>query len=309
MKISARLIFVSFVLTIILMNCSSSSSEESRLGNFDISPDGTRILFSYYKNGISSLYESDVTGANIKLLFGKEDSSFVNPRYSLRGNKIIFSCHKKGIWEGALNISDTDGRRREKLVSEFGIITEGIFLSEDQVVFCSANEYSSGSGLSPNNAHGFDLYSVNLNNREIKKLTNFNQYGINRLTRKDSSDLIMRIESGESESGIYRYSLRGENKLLRIVPQNATRKPDLYGHPSFSDVSGNLAFTAPYELYVMNLDSMIAKLIYHSKTTQIMTVRFVNNSIFFSQSSLDREIFRFDIDSDSLTKISFAGLE
>ncbi|WP_221390854.1 hypothetical protein [Dyadobacter sp. NIV53] len=296
----------SFVLILTtLTNCNQDQYEATELGNFDISPDSKTIVFSYYKEGKSSIYRSDIDGYNVRLLVENDDSSFINPSFSPKGDRIMFVAHKMGDLSGLLSILDIQKRQRQSFLIGSGILTEAIFLSEDKVIFCSAKEYSKGSPVASKDVHSFDLYYLKLQKKIITKVTDLNSYGINRLAKLDSSKILMRINGNEAESGIYCLSLDKSNKLNKITPRNDPRMGSfLYYDPSYHSETHSIAFIAPYELYTMDVDSLMAKLIYRSNGSIIQNVKFANeSSVFFLEADEKDIIFKFNIQGKILTKI------
>lgn len=289
------------------MGCQTAEIEEDKLGNFDISPDVKTIVFSYYKKGISSIYTANIDGSNVRLLLSQTDSSFVNPAFSPDGNRIIYIKHKKGIWSGLLSMADLNGKSRQTLIKQPGLITEAVFLTDSRIVFCLANEYDSYSPLANKDAHGFDLYALNVTNKSIVKLSKLDAFGLNQLARKDSSHLLIHIEGSMEDSGVYMFSMNQKNSLRRIRPKNDPRD-GIYYNSSYNSNSKSLVLVAPYEIYTMHLDSMIAKVMYESDS-HIQNIKFADEKlVFFSKHGEFNTIFKMNLTSDILSEIKINSI-
>jgi TolB protein len=153
--------------------------KEIIIGNFDISNDDKQIVFSCYNNNSSSIYSMDINGQNTKLLVKASNiKSYFNPKYSHDCSKIVFIAYVNGDLKNcALFIANSDGTNIIRLTNGGEIITEVAFSSNDsEIFFCKANVFKKYSPLGQDQAHDFDIYSINIKKRKIKKISELKSY-------------------------------------------------------------------------------------------------------------------------------------
>lgn len=242
-----------------------NSDKEIVVGNFDISNDDKQILFSCFNNNSSSIYSMDIDGKNTKLLVKASNmKSYFNPKYSHDCSKIVFIAYVNGDLKNcALFIANSDGTNSIRLTNGGEIITEAAFSSNDsEVFFCKANVYGNHSPIGQEQAHDFDIYSINIKKRKIKKLSELKSYGLYYVSEIDSASFLMQVDAG-SNGGMFLLSKNEPGKTMRIIPKNNPRgDASLYYMPIFSKFSKILAFVAPYEIYTMDLESKNARLLF-----------------------------------------------
>jgi Tol biopolymer transport system component len=253
------------ILSIMLLvfSCKGQDTKQDGLGSFDIASNDKQIVFSYSKNNVTSLYVSNIDGKNVNLLIGSSDGiSYFNPKYSPDSKKIIFIANKKGSINSTLCIANSNGSDIINLTDDSQIITEAAFSnSGESIYFCKADEYAKYSPIGVKDFHGIDIYSLSIVDKKVAKLSNLNSYELGNIAEVDSNHLLFRLESG-SESGIYLYTKDNSTLPQIIIPINNPRKDaTFYYSPIYSDSLKLMAFTAPYELYVMDLKNKIANLV------------------------------------------------
>jgi len=292
-----------FLLILSVTSCTRGQIRENYIDDFDTSSDDKELILSINNQGKSSLYTADLDGRNFKSLIKSEgDTSYSSPRYSLDGNHVLFVKHNVNILRGStLCLANLNGSNVENLFKANEIITEAIFSANTQeIIFCMAAQYSKHSPIGIKQAHNFDIFSINLADKKVTKLTNFEAYGINNICEAGSDYILFRMEAGEN-SGIYSFEKKDPLKLKKIVPSNNPRQNEsLYRDPVYDKNYSSLVFTAPYELYSMSLNDRVAKLIYDSKgSSEISVVR-----LFKSQR---RVLFKREIEKDVLQSLDLNG--
>jgi Tol biopolymer transport system component len=300
-----KLLYLFFTLAI--TNACSQNIENGRIGSFDISKDDKTIIFSYYNKNIASLYTANIDGSNIKqLIFLGDSLSSVNPKYSFNGDKIVYLVHKINCVNGNVFIANSDGTNVQQLTYGNQIITEAIFsINDKEIYYCKANEFDRYSQIGIKNAHNFDIYSINLIDKMISRLSYLKSYGINSISDIDEKCLLMRIEEGPN-SGMYLFFKEDSSKFKRIVPINNPRNNASYYYtPIYSDTLKTIVFTAPYEIYMMSLKDKIAKLIYSNigsyDLSQVVFYKKQPKILFLSAENSN--LYSINIDGTSLTTI------
>ncbi len=278
-----RIVFCCFFLLLVTTSCRSQVKEQkTSIRGFDLSQDDERILYSLLQAGTTRIYELSLTTNNMRVLITAGENKFLsNPRYSPNGKKILFIEYDKlDMQSSTLCISNSDGTSVEQLVEGRGIISEAIF-SEfgDEIFFTSANEYSKSSPIGIKAPHGYDIYSISLGSKELKKLSQLNAYGLHHLFELDSNSLLLHKGAGK-DGGMMLFEKKRPQDLTRIVPENDPRNdPSLYDTPVHSSRLNKMVFIAPYQLYIMDVESRHANLLYDNRgRAHIQYVSFFNQN-------------------------------
>lgn len=92
----------------------------------------------------------------------------------------------------------------------------------------------------------------------------------------------------------------------RLIPVNNPRKDaSFYYTPIYADNLKTIGFTAPYEIYIMNVEDMVAKLVFSNKGSyDISYIAFFKNQnkILFSTTGRSN-LFSINLDGTELEKI------
>lgn len=262
-----NIFYIILFLAFSVVSCNSQEVDDASIGNFDISNNDKHIVFSYTERGISSIYKANIDGSEISLLLGsKKGISYVNPKFSRDGRKMIFISHPSEETNSKICVANQDGSDLVYFPFDNLIVTEAIFSTNQNLVyFCGARSFNKSSPIGIRAVHDFDIYSLNTENKKINKLTGLNYYNINNISEIDSSYILMRMEKGPT-GGMYAMSIDNPEIVKAIIPANNPRNStSLYYHPIFSDKFGIIAFIAPYELYLMDGKSKNARLVYGPK--------------------------------------------
>jgi hypothetical protein len=285
-----------------------SQPHESYIGSFDISKDDHHILFSFDKNGESTVYEMNIDGSGLHTLIPSNKSkSFVNPKYSMDGESILFiEYNNTDVQKSTLCIAKSDGTVIKRLTEDDEIITEAIFSkNKNEILFCKANKYDKNSSIGIKAAHGFDIFRLNYLTKEISRVTNLNAYNISSLSEIDSAQILFNLDGGP-DGGMYSVSAGITKELKRFQTANDPRKDEsMYSNPKYIEKYNIIVFTAPYELYKMDKESRNAELLVDAKgTSNINSVVFFNTSpfiLFTKEGQLS--FFKMNLNGQGLVKI------
>ncbi len=263
----------------VAVSCTSQSKPKNGLEHVVVSPNDNFILFSYFTNDISSIYSLNISNNKITELFiSSSKRSYVNPKFSPKGEKIIFIGYDEGSINSNIFIANVDGTNVKQLTTGNSIITEAVFSSDDNTIYFNrALNYEKYSPIGRKAAHNFDIYSLELETGVEKKLTNIDAYMLSDISEVENKYILMELFQGMS-NGMYMFPKEYPDSIKSIIPSNNPRKglSSSYGNPKYSGKYKMLAFTAPYELYVMNFEDRIANKIYRS-SRHIMQISFFHS--------------------------------
>lgn len=249
---------------IITSNAWCKSNESIR--KFDISPDDKQIIFTYEKDNVSAIYTMNSDGSGLKKILGSKDCFLENPRYSKDGKQFIYLSFKRGALNSSINRCNIDGSNNEKLTADNHIITEATYSRDgESILFCQANEYAAYSPIGVKAPHDMDIYSLGLKDKKIKRWSNLKSYRMMSIFDFDENYILLRNEIGKND-GMGFLSKKNGTIFKRLVPVNDPRKlADIYYTPIYSERFKVLVFTAPYEIFIMNLQDKMAKSVLFNK--------------------------------------------
>lgn len=281
---------------------------EESFRKFDISADDKQIIFTYEKDSVSTIYVMNSDGSDLKKITSSKDYFLENPKYSKDGKQFIYLSFKRGTLNSSINRCNIDGSSNEKLTADDNIITEATYSRDgESILYCKANEYASYSPLGHKAPHDMDIYSISLKDKKIKRLSNLKSYEITSISDFDDNYILMRDINGKND-GMGFLSKNNGIGFERLVPANDPRKlADIYGDPIYTQRFKILVFTAPNEIFIMNLQDKIAKSVFLNKGgVHIYHVSIFNNEqkILFSLRD-DRALYEVNFDGTDLHTIPF----
>lgn len=288
-------------------SCKEHNSGIKELGSFDISAKDEQIVFSYSKDGVSSIYVIDSDGSNLKMIIGSDDGdSYYNPKYSPDGKKLVFVLNEKGSFNSSLCLSNADGSNLQYLTDDKQIVTEATFSKNGELIyFCKANSYEKYSPIGRKDAHDFDIYSFNLKDKKVSRVSNLKSYGLSNVSDLDDTYLLFHLGAG-LDGGMYLYPKDSSVRPKRLIPINNPRQDaSLYYTPIYSESFEIIGFTAPYEIYMMSLKDKKAQLVFSNKgSINISNIAFFNNheKMLFSKVG-SSDLFTINLDGTGMQTI------
>lgn len=292
---------------ILISSCKKQNTETEGLGCYDISANDTQIVFSYFKNGVSSIYAINSDGTKLKMIIASKDGdNYYNPKYSPDSKKLVFIMNKKGSINSSLCLSNVDGSNIIYLTDNKQIVTDATFsLDGETIYFCKADIYEKYSPIGRKDAHNFDIYSVNIKDKRVTKMSNLKFYGLSNISDLDDTYMLVHLEAGP-DSGLYLYAKDNTTEPKRIIPVNNPRQDaSLYYIPIYSNSLKTIGFTAPYEIYIMNLNDKKAKLVFSNKgNNDLSNIVFYKNQkkILFSKVGCN-DLFSINMDGTDIRTI------
>lgn len=229
-------------------------------------PNGKEVLYVYEKNKTSAIYKFKIGASESELLIKKEGWNLSEPSFSEDEQKIIYRAWQMNNPLIYIYEAKTDGTN-SKEIYRGNLLTSPKFSKQNnnEVFFIKASEYSNSSPIVREQTKGLDLYSYNLKNKEIKKLTNANYYSIIDYEFIDENNFVI----NSTLDGIYKYK-KGhfENERLNIEKTTNT-KPNyinqFYDNSlSYSQVLDRYLLSTYNELYLWDCNSNNLEIKYRS---------------------------------------------
>jgi len=298
--------FFILIICIILIRCSSPSINISKgtVQSFDISPDGTSILFTWDFGDKVHLFKSEINGHNPKKLIDSGDKiSLYNARFSPSGGKIIFLVSILNSFNSSIWIANNDGNATRQITDTSGIKTEAIFSqNEKRIYFVQANEYGSYSPLVSKAAHDFDIYSLILGDNKVVKLTDLRAYSLSRISEVDSNKLLFAMHT--KNRGIFFYKSNDETLDQILVTNDTLSHSSSYSNPIMID-ENTVICVSYYALKEINLKTKKEKRILRSNGSQFNIIRYNEKlkRIFFQKKDDLNVIHSINLDGSGLINI------
>ena len=281
---------------------------------FDISPDNKTLILSVSNGENSTLYLYSFTDNSLTQLTDKI-GYYSRPVFSPKGDKVIFLSKGLSSQTSDLCSINLDNKQIQKLTDGKVYVTEATFSKNGEKIFyCGAGTITNYSPIARKAPHDLDLYSIERDGNNTKKLTDFHAYEFTGIEPNQKGDTIL----CKFSSGIYLLSLADTVKT-KVEAVNNPRPQigeSFYGTPTFSKDNKQISFTAPYQLYTMNLADKKCEEIWSSfgKEEQAMPIfsKFdpANKTIVFAvlaivnrQYNRNAKIFSYDIATKNLTQI------
>lgn len=299
-----------YLCLIVNLSCNNSKQSFNEIRGFDISQNDEHLIYSLKDSqGNTSIKRYNFFSKKDTILISaKENEFYTNPKFSPDGEKFVFIRYdKKDLKTSSLCISENDGKTYEYLIKDTGIITEAIFSKDgDQLFFLMAKTFESFSPIGIADTHNFDIYSYNFITEEIIKLSNIDAYKLEYLSLFDKNNLMLFKYEG-TNGGMFLYNLDQKIITERVVPENNPRgDASLYYHPVYSDSFQQLAFIAPYQIYVMNWNTKFAELVFdnrgHEQINHIDFFHKKNKLLFVKKNTSD--FYLIDLEKNSSIQLN-----
>ena len=254
-------IFIYCFYILLFTACKNNIENKPEITNFDISPNGDFIVYSYINsNNISNLYMAKIDGSDINLLVSKNNYSFFCPKITKDGKTIFFIGSDERNMESSIwkfNVSKTSFK---KILTEKGFISE-ITLSKfhNNILYIKADYYKSYSPIAGKRKHDFDIYSMNIDTIQPKKISALNAYTLSNLIELDENKIIIGQRGSDTENGIFFFNKKFIKELKKIETINDTLSHSSgYSNPVAID-STTLICASYFKLVKINLDTKLEK--------------------------------------------------
>jgi len=244
---------------------------------FDVSANEKSLAISISSEQGSFIYQYSMENKKLKQLTKKKNSYHSRPMYSPDGKKIVFLSKQIEREESQISILDLPTNRIKLLNTGEAYVTEAIFHPDGKkIIFCGASFIGNYSPMARKDPHDIDIYSINVDGTDLKKITDFGAYELSSLSLNESGEkIIFESTIKDKLEGIYLMSLTDTSQIVKIEAQNNPR-PEIggmfYGTPYFSRDNNHISFIAPYQVYTLNLKNKTCKLAWDNTKDKIMAM-------------------------------------
>jgi len=262
------------ILILVFTSCLSQRQVDSNnvfRPEFDISKDNRRIVCSYYENNKAGIYEIDITSKEKVKLSDNSKTSLIRPKYSPDNDKI--ACISESVFDdlkSKICLIDKSSKAVVDLTSDSILILECVFSPNgEQIYFSGSKYYGNYSPVARKAPHDIDIYSVNIESKKVRQITNFESYNLHGLSVTNTGDSLLFHLDSKTKNGLILMSLI-DNGIKQIIANNDLRAeknltPYEYYLPILSSDNLNIAFSEPYELYIMNRLTGVSKRIFRNE--------------------------------------------
>lgn len=285
---------------------------------FDISPDNKSIALAISNGPISTLYIFSLEENKLTQLTDN-NGYYSRPSFSPQGDKILFLSKNLEAETSDLCSIDINTQKVTKLTDGKTYVTEGVFMPNgNEILYCGAGTITNYSPLARKAPHDIDLYSIKVDGGIAKKLTHFSAYEFSDLSPNQKGDTILCKMIVKGVEGIYLLSLSDTVKT-KIEAVNNPRPQigeSFYGSPSYAKDNNQISFTAPYQVYTLNLNDKKCVEIWSTfgNDEQAMPIftkfNSTNDKLFFSvlaivnrQYSRSAQIYSYDLATKKTTQL------
>ena len=252
---------------------------------FDISMNNRNIVCSFYENDIASIYQIDRTDNRKTRLSPTTKYSLIKPVYSPNNKQI--ACLAESLTDdikSKICLIDINSKKIRDLTSDSLLILECIFNPDGQSIYFTASKhFGNYSPLARKAPHDIDIYRIDIATRKIKKITEFNSYDLHGISITTTGDSMLFRLKANDKNGLFLMSINTKN-LIQISSSHDIRSdekasPYEYYKPVLSRDNSKIAFSEPYELYILDRETRISKLIFRNEKfpVNIGEARFFNS--------------------------------
>ena len=252
---------------------------------FDISKDNRKFVCSYYENNKAGIYEIDVTSKEKVKLSDNSKLSLIKPIYSPDNEKI--ACISESVSDdlkSKICLIDKSSKAIIDLTSDSLLILECVFSpSGDEIYFSGSKYFGNYSPVARKAPHDIDIYSVSIDRKRVRQITNFESYNLHGLSISNTGDSLLFQLDSKTKNGLVLMSIN-DNGIKQIIAKNDLRAeknltPYEYYLPVLSKDNLRIAFSEPYELYIMERQTGVTKRIFRNEPVLVNAAyfKFFNN--------------------------------
>jgi hypothetical protein len=226
-----------------------------------LSPNDSKIAFSYYVDGNESIYVADLAEKKTEKITDGKNGQERRPKYTEDGNRLVFLRENEEGIQTVWTVNH-DGNEEKQLTEKDFHVRDAVFSHEEETVFfvaMEAEEWKKGE----QSREGFDLYSTG-ENGGINQLTDDDYFAMDHLFLSSDGQKVYFSEFDGRGERIYSYAL--EEGTVNDTPSilsevenhgrsfyNPVLSPD-EKYLAFTDVSEESQESSPFEYELFLLD-------------------------------------------------------
>jgi len=270
-----------------------------------ISDDDQRLAFSYYQDGREAIYIAESDGKNPKKVTHPTANQHRDPEFSPDGSKLLYLSRNAEKIQ-SLFIANQDGVNPKKLSSDVLHVSEAIFSKDGNQIYFSGMPAKDFKEWENSTDVGFDLFSVDLDGKNLKQLTDDHRLSMESMTlSSDGLDILFK-----DYTDLYMYNIKKEEvsfskftKMMPSEPFNLTLSPErnAVAYTAVSKESTNSSLFE-YELFIKNLENGESTRLTNLKKAVVSPVFFhsVDKILFLEHTNWPQDPNRFKLMSVNL---------
>ncbi|WP_100398149.1 TolB family protein [Bacillus sp. FJAT-44742] len=226
-----------------------------------ISSDDSAMAFSYYVDGCRSIYTADPSGTIQGKVTEDKCAQEHAPAFSSDGNYILYLAEGDPLVSSLFLYSKED-REVTRVTGNHLHVRDAVFSREGDIIYFIGIKAEDWLAEEHEDAGGFDLYSVNLENSELSKLTNRDDFLMNDLSISSDSSSLLFTAYEDMEETIFLHSLKESDQDTPSPLDNLPSglySPELspdgewFAYTTVTDLASEDIYT--YELFLYNKES------------------------------------------------------
>lgn len=236
------------VLILLMFSCSTQSQVESNKIGADFDMNDSTIYLTVFRGDVGSIISFDLKTNIIDSVTSREKGYDLRPRISSDRKSILYSSFPLPEKEHPhLILKNLETNSSDTILKNQPFLTEAIFSeNEKEAFFLCASEYKNYSPIVRPMNHGFDLYRVNFETKEVIQITEKKEYDMR---------FLRLAENGESiyctippEEGIVSISTKTGKKTSIDFKGNPRKQVEGWFH-LIALRNDSALYVAPYEIY------------------------------------------------------------
>lgn len=261
-NIMNRLMTVSVFYILCIFGCTSKDEYKLGIGTPQLSKDDKIIYFQYHEGWNSSICRMGIKDSLFEQIVPyTNEFSFYKPRLSDNGEKIVFIGKNFESHIDKVFIANVDGSSIQGLFASKRIYEAFLSKNRNEIIYNMADTVANYSPIARKSAHGYDIYSFDMESKMANKLTNFNSYEINGISDYKTDSLLY---NDKDIDGICAIARNNPSKSRVIIKNdNPGHMNYMYYYPEFVEKYNVIVFQNSYQLYQIKGNNQI-KLIYQS---------------------------------------------
>lgn len=146
-----------------------------------ISKDDQRLVFSYYQNGIESIYTADLEGRNVHKVTHPNQERHRNPEISPDGSKLLYLSQNKDRSQ-SLFITNLDGSNQKELSDPAQHVSDAIFSKDGKTIYYVSMPAEDVHKSEGDTQEGHDLFTIDLDGTNMSQLTDKDHFTMESLS-------------------------------------------------------------------------------------------------------------------------------